>query len=267
MENLLNYLMSNNGAIAILSAYFVPYALPAWGVILYRLFKRKMTRAEGLVFGLFVLGAAVELLQLLFENGYYRSLSQIDFRSLHRYLGTLAPLLWVWLAWLVASAWKAQKGGVRMLLRVAVVGLFCWEGYSAVYQNLSNNLVALSARDALEAARQVAPIIRGDYAGPERHKNFKFCMGEYLTDRRPAVFDNIGVAAWVVNGQSEGPNRGNYPYDEDYLFVQAGQPYSCGNAQKELRNPATDNRYEYVASVRGIFREWRLYRRKGTPHR
>jgi hypothetical protein len=267
MDGLLSYLMTHNGAIAVLSAYFVPYALPAWGVVFYRLVARKLTRAEGLVLGLFALGAVVELFQLMFEGGRYHPLGSLDFRSLHRYLGALAPLLWIWLAWLAASAWKMRNRGLRILLRCGVVVLFCWEGYSAVYQNLRDNAVALSARDALEAARQVAPVIRGDYAGPERQEKFKFCMNEYLTDRRPAVFDNLGVAAWAVNGQSEGPNRGNYPYPEDYLFVRAGQPYLCGLSQKEFRDPATDKRYEYVTSVRGTSSEWRLYRRKGTPHR
>ena len=267
MSDLLSYLMTHNGAIAVLSAYFVPYALPAWGVVLYRLVRCKMSREEGLVLELFALGAFVELFQLMFEGGRYHPLGSLDFRSLHRYLGTLAPLLWIWLAGLAASAWKMPNRGARIVLRAAVVALCCWEGYSAVCQNLRNNAVALSARDALEAARQVAPVIRGDYAGPERHEKFKFCMNEYLTNRRPAVFDNLGVAAWAVNGQSEGPNRGNYPYPEDYLFVQAGQPYLCGRGQKEVRDPATDKRYEYVTSVRGTFREWQLYRRKGTPRR
>lgn len=90
MDGFLKYLMTDNGAIAVLSAYFVPYALPAWGVVLYRLVTRKLTRAEELALGLFALGAFVELFQLMFEGGRYHPLGRLDFRNLHRYLGALA---------------------------------------------------------------------------------------------------------------------------------------------------------------------------------
>ena len=245
-------------------AHFPHVALFAFGFFVYRVFRRRVTRREVALMGIFLLMVVAEVVMLSLGN--HRSIGafgSIDRYGLERYFGAFAPLLWVFCAGLLAKIWFAafRLSAVRWVARGLVV-LFLGAVFGLI--NVGNRLESYGRNagvDALVAARRVAPIIRRDYAGPRRRPDFKYQLKEYFTSRRPTVFSYFGAPAWVVGGQSEGANHGNYPYPDDYLFIRIGQGY---RGMTERIDPKV---YEYVVTVPGNGTIWRLFRRRGTPHR
>ncbi len=245
-------------------AHFPYFALLAFGYFAYRIIRRRATHREIMLMGIFLMTIAAEVVMLSLGN--HRSIcqfGQIDRYGLSRYFGTFAPLLWVFLAGLLSKAWFAVVHSLfaRWAVRSLVV-LFLGAVFFLI--NVGNRTESYghsAGVDAVVAAQRVAPIIKNDYAGPRMYPDFKYQLSEYFTARRPVVFSYFGAPAWVIGGQSEGANHGNYPYPDDYLFIRVGQGY------RGMTERIDQKIYEYVATVHGNGTIWRLFRRRGTPHR
>lgn len=245
-------------------AHFPHFALPAFGYFAYRVVRQRVTRREIALMTIFLAMLVSEVVMLSLGNHRsIRAFGEIDRYGLDRYLGTFAPLLWIFLAGLLSKAWFAafRSSVARWAVR-SLIAIFLGVVFFVI--NIGNRTKSYghsAGVDAVVAARHVAPIIRNDYAGPHAHPDFKYQLKEYFTARRPVVFSYFGAPAWVVGGQSEGANHGHYPYPDDYLFIRLGQGY---RGMTERIDPKI---YEYMATVRGNGTIWRLFRRRGTPHK
>lgn len=254
-------MLENPWVSAFTMAHYMYYAFFAWAVILFRLFTRRFSRSEYLLLAIFLLGIALQILQLTFEGGKYKPFSQMDSSSDQRYFGALAICLWAWAAVGLAELCrlKGAFGAVFKALSIAAVAtVLCVE----TIPYMKNMYVFGFGRDAMVAAERIAPKIRADYAGPSRHAHIKYSLKEYYTANRPVVFSNFGAAAWAVRGQAEGPNWGIYPYAPDYLFMNMTRG---GYAQGGRRFNPDD--FDFVAETRGTVCRWKLFRRKGVPHK
>ena len=253
MTALFEILTQNRWLLALAGAHFVLYAIPAWGIVAWRAVRRRLTGAEAVVLVSFAGCVVLEIIQLslnarkLFGTG--------SLWGYARYFGSLAPLLWIWVAAALAALWRLGHKRVRLAARVAVVAAL---GYLFYGQNLCyfrDQAEMGPGEDAWVAARKIAPVIKRDYKGPPRRPRFRHTGVEYFSARRPVVFSNIGAAAWEVRGACEGPRPGKYPYREDYLFMRVGEGYNGKTTFKK-------SDYDFVAQVDGIFSEWVLLRRK-----
>lgn len=254
------FFMDRPIAVALGGAHFLIYALPAWAVLLVRLAMGRMGRRELGLFAIFTGALLLEGLQLAVDGFSFFDGEAWGFP---RYFGVFAPLLWLWAAWSLAALWNVSSGWRRGLVRSAVVVALGWVFISQGVMSLEAFYRKGARHDALVAAERIAPTIRDDYRGPKRQAESKRILAEYFTTRRPVVFGDFAAAAWMVRGQSEGAiqGRGLCPYPDDYLFIRVGSGYGGMNT--------VDSRlYDYVRSVRGgLGAEWRLFRRKTTPHK
>ena len=263
MESLLNTFMGNPLGLALAGAHYLHFALPAWVVLVARMLRRRLSRLEWIVFAIFSTLIVLEAIELSVDGSFLHH----ELWGVARYFGVFAPLLWLWAAKAAADIWFAPVGSraVRVALRVAVAaGLL----YVAVFGNvlsIADVLANGSGREAMAAARNVAPKIRADYAGPARQGVVRRVGNEYFTARRPVVFGPFAAAAWAVRGQSEGaienmtPSR--CPYRPDYLFVCLGR-----RGQTDFTVDIDEKLYDYVTGVPGKKTVWGLFRRKTTPH-
>lgn len=253
----------NPWSMAFLWAHFLPYILLAGGVVLIRGVRLRLSRKELGLVGIFLSCIFAEIIMLCYGNKMFiGSFSRIDKYGLDRYFGTFSPFAWIFTAYLLARAWfvKTQRVILRGLARGIIILFLGFILFEVSIHNFMKHYRVSGGRDAMEAARRIAPVIRKDYSGPDRYPNFQYQRNEYFTSRRPVVFSYFGAAAWLTGGQSEGANLDNYPYPEDYLFIRVGQGY------KQMTERIDPTKYEYMASVRGTYCLWRLFRRKGTPH-
>ena len=260
MRHVLDFFIGSPIPLAVVGAHFLFYSLLAWCVLLARAVSGRFSVLEWMLFALF--GGCLILESIQLAVGGFRLFGEETW-GFSRYFGVFAPLLWVWAAYAVAEIWSYAHGWRRMAARGGVAAALLW-----IF--VSQNLCSVSAfyndgarYDAVVAAKRIERTIRCDYAGPRRQKKAKRTLREYYTTLRPVVFGDFAAAAWQVRGQSEGAlqGEGKCPYPDDYLFVRVGSGY--GGIE------TVDTRlYDYVRSVRGgLGSEWRLFRRKTTPHR
>lgn len=289
--------------IALFGAHFVLFSLVAWGAWLTRVARTDASRREYGAFGLFLGALVLEAAQLAVD-GY--SLFGTRTWGLSRYYGVFAPVLWIWLAWALAALWRLK--GRSALLRYGVRGLIlAGLGYLLIFQNilvLKRDYANGTRDDAYYVAQKAAKIIRRDYAGPARQTEFVRELGEYYTTRRPVVFSDMSILAWVLRGQSEGSAQGygRAPYTNDYLFVRAGKGYGYSNQVESVTYesqilPAEKGQpkrlsftlsqksrdylsktYDFLGTIKGLPQKmrdprkkgpeshWLLFRRKTTPH-
>ncbi len=246
---------------ALVHSHYLYYAIFAYFVFFLRVVLRTVTRREIALAALFVAGIALEIFQLVFDSGKTLSFTKMETASFQRYFGCMAPLLWGWTAYGVCklSGFPGLKGAVLKV--AAAAGLFyvaVVDGGGFFFDFYRKGL----GEDALVAARRISHVVKRDYAGERVRPNMKYSVREYFTANRPAVFSNFGVLALLVNGQSEGPNHGIYPYPPDYLFLNM----NCGGYAQGGKRFKPDD-YEFVAETRGSVCRWVLFRRKGVPHR
>lgn len=264
METLLDLAMGKPLGLAIAGAYYLYFAVPAWIVLFARMCLRRLSRLEWLVFALFSAFIVLEAFQLSVDGAFFHR----DLWGLARYFGVFAPLLWLWAAKAAAEVWFApvKRRAVRIALRAAIAAAVL---YVAVFGNvveIANVVENGFGNEAMTAARNVAPKIRADYAGPARQEKVRRSGGEYFTTRRPVVFGNFAAAAWAVRGQSEGADENKVPslcpYPPDYLFICLGR-----KGQTDFTVDIDEKKYDYVTGVPGKQTVWGLFRRKATPHR
>lgn len=264
MEKLLDLFIGNPLGLACVGAHYLYFALPAWIVLAVRLSLRRLSRLEGLCFAIFSLFVVLEIVQLSVDRSFLRR----ELWGLARYFGVFAPFLWLWTAKAAADIWCApvRRRAVRLALRATVAAALL---AVAVFGNVVEIARAVThgfGSEALAAARNIAPKIRADYAGPARQKVVRRTGGEYFTTRRPVVFGNFAAAAWAVRGQSEGAEENRVPslcpYRPDYLFICLGR-----KGQTEFTVDVDETKYDYVTGVPGKETVWGLFRRKTTPHR
>lgn len=260
MDALLTWLVGRPIPLSLAGAHFLPFSLLAWVVVLGRAVMGRFSRREWALFAVFLCCYALEALQLKAAGFKFQG---DDIYGLARYFGVLAPILWIWAAWSLASVWDAASGGWRALAcRSAVVAAVLWIVVSQNYGQLVSAYRTGAIPDVSVACAKAARAIQYDYAGPERQEHPKRVIQEYYSSRRPVVFSDFGAAAWALRGQSEGAiqSSGYCPYPDDYLFIRVGSGYG--------KIETVDARqYDYVGTVRGLGTEWRLFRRKTTPHR
>lgn len=254
-------MLENPWVSAFTVAHYMYYAFFAWGVILVRLAMRRFTRAEYLLLAVFLAGIALQILQFSFEGGKYTSFAQLDSSSDQRYFGSMAAGLWAWAAVGLADLCRI-RGVAGWVFRMATIAAVCVVLFVETVPYLTHMYKYGFGRDAMVAAERIAPKIKADYAGPSRYGDIKYSLKEYYTANRPVVFSNFGAAAWAVRGQAEGPNWGIYPNPPDYLFMNMSKG---GYAQGGRRFKPAD--FELVAETRGTVCRWKLFRRKGVPHR
>ena len=245
-------------AIILIGAYYVLFSPISWGALVGRICARKFTRGEIVAIAFFAVCVVLEWIEYSTKGRLSGALSLTGGETwgLVRYFGTFAPILWLWLAWLLAKLWSVRARWPRYVLRLLVIGAL---GYVVWFENIAyfhDQMTFSNAEDVWTAAKAVAPIIKADYKGPAKRR-FWPSWGEYHGVNRPCVFGGWGAAAWEAGGSSEGANRKDYPGKEDYLFVRAGEGY-YGQTKFEHK------KYKIVAKVDGVFGEWYLLRRKGA---
>jgi len=243
---------------ALVGAHFVVYALPAWIVAFIRLMTRRTGKGERILFVFFTGALSLEVMQLSIDG--FRFFGEETW-GLPRYFGVFAPLLWIWVAFILSSAWQMFSGWRRIVLRGLILAGLAWVLISQNILTLRRFYGYGARHDAIVAAQRIAPVIRSDYKGPMRQSVRKTTLAEYFSNRRPVVFGDFAAAAWMVRGQSEGAlqGRGLCPYECDYLFVRVGSGYGG-------QNVVDSSKYSYVRSVRGgLGTEWRLFRRRHVP--
>lgn len=279
MSSLFDFCLGRPLGVALFGAHYLYFSLVAWAVVLVRvavalsarfvprLAARKNLRlrpAEGLVLAVFALFLAVEMVQLAVDGSFLNR----ELWGLPRYFGVFAPFLWLYLAKLLADLWSLDVPKVpRALLRAGLVAAL---GYVFVAENVmqvSDELLHGNGREAMAAARNIAPAIRSDYKGPRTQKKAVRTLHEYYRPCRPVVFGNFAAAAWAVRGQSEGAEqtissrglagRSRCPYRPDYVFLCLGR-----EGESDFEVDLDETKYEFVKGVRGIKTVWGLFRRK-----
>ncbi|MBO7482693.1 MAG: hypothetical protein J6U17_02245 [Kiritimatiellae bacterium] len=260
MDALFAWLFRRPVPLSLAGAHFLPFALLAWVVILGRAVTGRFSRREWALFAVFAVCYALETVQLMAAGfGFLGD----DTYGLPRYFGVLAPILWIWAAWSLASVWSAASGGWRTFLcRAAVVAAIAWIAISQNYGQVEPAYSRGAIPDVHVACSKAARIISRDYAGPERQEKPRRVLQEYYSSRRPVVFSDFGAVAWMLRGQSEGAQQssGYCPYPDDYLFIRVGSGYGTIET-------VDARQYDYMGTVKGLGTEWRLFRRKTTPHR
>lgn len=279
MESLFDFCLGRPLGVALFGAHYLYFALAAWAVVLVRALvavlaafvprlaarrNLRMRPAEWVVLSVFALFLALEILQLAVD----RSFLDRELWGLPRYFGVFAPFLWIWLAKLLADLWSLDlpRAG-RALLRAAIVAVL---GYVLVAENvlpLKDELLYGNAREAMTAARNIAPTIRSDYKGPRTQAKAVRTLREYYQPCRPVVFGNFAAAAWAVRGQSEGAEqtvssrgltgKSRCPYPPDYVFLCLGR-----EGERDFEVDLDETKFEFVKGVRGMKTVWGLFRRK-----
>ncbi len=247
--------------VAVVSAHYIVYSLPAWAVVAWRCARLRFSRREIAVLAIFLGALAMEAAQLAAEGFEFGKRGATW--GLPRYFGVFAPLLWLWTAHLLAVLWGRFKGVRGVAVRIAVLAALGWILAMQNILPLEKYYNGGARKDAVGAARRAARVIRWDYAGPARQERTIPAHSEYITTRRPVVFGDFAAAAWFVRGQSEGALQGYgmCPYECDYLFFRVGTGYGGVAA------PDTSN-FDFVCKIPGgLGAEWRLFRRKGVPHK
>lgn len=264
MDALVEFFLGSPLGLALFGAHYLYFSLPAWAVLLVRLVRRRMTRPEIAVFAVFTLFVLLEALQLAVDGAFFKH----ELWGLPRYFGVFAPFLWIWLAKGLADLWTlplphagslALRAGVVLALAYVLVG----ENVLLVGDELLHG----NGREALVAARNIAPTIRTDYKGPKTQTKAVRVSNEYFQPARPVVFGNFAAAAWAVRGQSEGANqtitsrglsgRSRCPYEPDYVFLCLGR-----EGMTDVEVDLDENKYAFVKGVRGMKTVWGLFRRK-----
>jgi len=242
--------------VALFGAHFPFYAALAWLVLAVRLVLwKKMSPHERALAGIWLGCLALEFAQVFYSR---KVATSGETWGMLRYFGAFAPLLWFWLAKPLADLWKTHWAA-----KAAVVAALGWFAVQVGYGHVAQTYRQLTRQDVASAARRIARTIKSDYAGPRRQDVAIRTPNEYFTAARPVVFSDFSYAAWLVGGQSEGalPCSGASPYQDDYLFFRTSTGY--GNIKE-----ADPKVYDLVTTIRSsIGCEWRLYRRKTTPHR
>ena len=260
MRHVLDFFTGSPVPLVLAGSHFLCYSLPAWCVLIVRAASGRFSRKEWGLFFVFVGCIGLEILQLAVDG--FKFFGKETW-GVPRYFGVFAPLLWLWAAYALSEMWGRAKGWLCIALRCVIVVAFLWLVSTQDFDGLYEIYHKGARYDAVVAAERISGTIRRDYAGPARQKEAKPQMHEYFTTRRPVVFGDFAAAAWMVRGQSEGAiqGRGLCPYPDDYLFIRVGSGYGGMNT--------VDSRlYDYVRSVRGgLGAEWRLFRRKTTPHK
>lgn len=260
LQSIIDFFMGSPIPLAIAGSHFLCYSLPAWCVLLFRAASGRFSIREWMLFAMFGGLVILEFAQL--EADGFRFFGGNTW-GIPRYFGVFAPLLWLWGANALSELWCIGAGVRRILVRCGIVVMLMWVVVSQNAEGLHCMYRKGARWDAVVAAERIAGTIIRDYAGPRRQDVVRREMHEYFTSRRPVIFGDFAAAAWMVRGQSEGAIQGEglCPYIDDYLFVRVGSGYG-----KTETVDATQ--YDYVKSVRGgLGAEWRLFRRKTTPHR
>ena len=253
MDGLMDLLNMSPTLMALLGAHFIVYAPLGWAFALIRLCRRLMSRREVLVFAAFVVAILAEGVLLHLNRSWF---SRRSTWGLPRYFGVFAPLLWIWVAKAVSDLWGiGGPRGVRLACRAAICLFLAWITVGVAGRNYRMFYTESGMYDVQVAAERIAPVIRADYRGPSVQTEVKRKRNEYFTSRRPVVFSDMGAAAWLVRGQSEGPMQRGCPYADDYLFIRVGSGY---RNIEEVDSKA----YDYVCDVPGNGTTWRLFRRK-----
>ena len=258
MDSLFAYFNSSAPLIAFFGAHNAVMAFVAYASIVWLLLGRRLGREGTLLLVVLAVCVGGEWLQLTLSQKGAR-FADIPTWGLSRYFGVFAPLVWIFAAKLVVDvfAWRRVRAAVGVLV-VGFLGWFAWQAYlvelPAMYRG--------GARaDVMVAAKRAAEVIRADYRGPSRQEELKYSPREYYTVRRPVVFSDFAMVAWLLRGQSEGAQAasGWCPYPDDYLFIRVGSGY--GKVGK-----VDSQQYDFVGSIGGIGTEWRLFRRKTTQN-
>jgi len=252
-----DYFMRHPLPLALLGAYFIPFAMVAYAVVACRMMSLKARRAELCLFMLFVVLVAVEYVQLASTGRSFAS--NADCFGLSRYFGVLAPFLWIFAAKGAAFLWSHPHMAVS---RVGKVVLIVALGFLVWKENITevvNYKTKLNAHDTEVAVANLAPIILDDYTGPIRQRDFKRSHNEYFTGLRPVVACPFGAAGWAVRGDHCQTTGMESPYPEDYLCYPLGSSFA-GITNIDVRV------YKYIASVPGgLGTKWMLFRRRTTP--
>ena len=243
----------NPWLIALLSAYYVWFSIPALLVAGWRFALRQASRREVLLFLSFAALVALEWFQLAFENDV--PFSRRECRSLSRYFGAFGPVLWIWAAWALKSLWGSSGDRALRVRRIAAVGFPLWILFGCSIPFFTSLYEGGEAQDALMAGSRAGCVIQQTWKGPARRTAMTYNIGEYLTARLPAVFDTWCIAAWIVNGQSEGSNLYTYPYKADYFLLNS-EGYRGEQKRYDLEN------YEPLCRIPGKSDRWMLLRRK-----
>ncbi len=245
--------MNEGGWLDLISTdLFWPYAILFWGVLLYRLCTKRMTRTEGVVLGLFLFHHVLEIVQIGIAGDWVFTMLP------HRYFGIAAPVLWGWTAYGLLTLWDWKKvPRWQWFPRLIVVGFLLFVvGYELVIR-LCKEYDRGRGRDAYVAAVQFAPMIQADYIGPEKTPNFTYPLNEYYTSRRPVVYGPYTILSWLVRGQGvyDTPTtRTTLSYD--YVMVPTKNPPSfIPNAK----------RYHLMNEVQSLRQRWQLYKYIGPP--
>ena len=260
MDSLVSFFITRPIPSLFAGSHFVVYALIAWVAFAICLARRRMTRKGLLVVAIFAIAVGIEAFQLALDSFFKRP----NILGLTRYVGVFAPILWVWTGWAFVTMWRLKGPcAMRIAARLAVIAVIVWTFASQTVHGIDSQYHESARADVEVAAEKAARFIRYDYAGPERQDRERRTLKEYYTTRRPVVFSDLSAVAWLLRGQSEGaiPGRpGCCPYQDDYLFIRIGTGYG------EI-GEVDSGKYDYVTSIPGLGYEWRLFRRKTTPHR
>lgn len=260
LRQVFDFFMGTPIPLAIVGSHFLCYSLLAWCVLLVRALSGHFSAREWMLLALFSGCIVLEVVQLAVAG--FRFCGSKTW-GVPRWFGVFAPLLWAWAAYALSEMWGRFAGWRRVVMRCGIVSALTWVALSQNVNGIHSFYREGARWDAVVAARRIARTISSDYAGPSRQKRARRRLHEYFTSRRPVVFGDFSAAAWMVRGQSEGAVQGDgrCPYPDDYLFVRVGSGYG------KIKTVNAEE-YDYIRSVRGgLGTEWRLFRRKTTPHR
>ena len=264
MEAVYDFLVGTPTGIAGFGAHFLYFSIPAWMVVCARAARRRMSRMELVVFGVFVALVVMEAFQLSVDGAFFKR----ELWGLQRYFGVFGPLLWLFLAKGLADLWTSANSGLaRISLRAAVLLATLYILVNENFIPVSKELINGYGREAMAAAEKIAPVIRADYKGSMAQEQQVRTLTEYYRPVRPVVFSNFAAAAWAVRGQSEGAyetltrrgfrGKSRCPYSPDYVFLCLGREGES-NFEVEL----DDDEFDFVSGVKGMKTVWGLFRRK-----
>lgn len=165
-------------------------------VAVFRLLKRRFTKAEWMLLALFLLHCVLTQAQLFLDA---KTILYYD----HRYADPAFFLTWGWLAWALAQAWRCGIPLLRFRATVGMgvlAGLLCM-GCFAAYKCVRCSLPWTRRYVETDQCRWAAEVIRADWQGPDRDEEVACYRVNYHLPYRPIVTGGAGYLAYLVDGR------------------------------------------------------------------
>lgn len=227
---------------------------PAAIVFAVRVVLRKVTRAEGMLAGFFVLHLSLIVLQ------QYADVGKAIFDP--RYHTPSYPLLFGWTAYPLALLVRRFRGMLAPLVLLLIVAVCRVPRARDVHRRGRVEMMALSER--------AAEVIRRDWKGP-KHGPTTLTLGEYRSSRLPVIAAQPTIAYLAQGRQAVGDGRAwwrrsfkKWTDIPDYICLSNEHMLNPDFAK--VVKVCESSKYELIDELRSGIAFLRIYRRRTGCH-